>query len=81
LVTRQAPLTYISLMEYLDVLRRGGWVPDPADRVRVLVEHRDGCPARTGGRCRCVPRVVLCDAPPRARELSQALRTAPAAAR
>jgi len=54
------------LMEYLDVLRCGGWLPDPADRVRAAVEHGDGCPAPSGGHCRCVPRIVLRIALPRA---------------
>jgi hypothetical protein len=62
-------MTYIYLMEYLNVLRCGGWVPDPADRVRAVVVHRPGCPARTGGSCRCVPRVVLINAPRRTGEL------------
>lgn len=63
------------LMEYLDVLRCGGWVPDPADRVRAVVEHENECPARSVGRCRCVPRIVLCAEPPRPREVVPERRT------
>ncbi len=62
-------------MEYLDVLRRGGWLPDPADRVRLVVEHGGDCQVRRGGRCRCVPRLVLCTEPARTRHLSRARRS------
>jgi hypothetical protein len=49
-------------MGYVDALRSGRWIPDPADRVTVVIEHEPECPAEAGGRCGCVPRLVLQDA-------------------
>jgi len=46
-------------MSYLETLRRGGWLADPGDRVRVVPSHAETCPSRSGGPCRCVPRLVL----------------------
>ena len=46
-------------MEYLDVLRRNGWLADPSDRVRVVASHDRSCPANDGQSCRCFPRLVL----------------------
>jgi hypothetical protein len=53
-------------MDYLDTLRRNGWLADPSDRVRVAAIHAEGCPANGGRTCRCNPRLVLAaDYPPR----------------
>ncbi len=47
-------------MDYLDTLRRNGWLADPADQVRVVAIHTEGCPANRRGRpCWCEPRLVL----------------------
>jgi hypothetical protein len=46
-------------MDYLDVLRREGWIADPTDKVRVAVVHDGGCPAAKGRSCWCTPRLVL----------------------
>ena len=46
-------------MDYLDTLRRNGWLADPTDKVRVVVIHRDSCPVNRTGRCVCQPRLVL----------------------
>ena len=47
-------------MDYLDTLRCNGWLADPADQVRVVVIHAEGCPThRRGGPCWCEPRLVL----------------------
>jgi hypothetical protein len=46
-------------MDYLEALRRNGWLPDPSDQVRVVAEHATGCSGRAGHRCDCVPRLVL----------------------
>ncbi len=47
-------------MDYLDTLRRNGWLADPADQVRVVAIHVEGCPThRRGGPCWCEPRLVL----------------------
>ncbi|MEJ2189415.1 MAG: hypothetical protein P8Y93_08340 [Acidobacteriota bacterium] len=46
-------------MEYLDVLRRNGWLADPSDRVRVVAIHDPSCPANRGRPCRCHPQLVL----------------------
>ena len=55
-------------MGYLDTLRRNGWLADPADQVRVVVIHAEGCPThRRGGPCWCEPRLVLVAGPPRRR--------------
>ncbi len=52
-------------MDYLDTLRRNGWLADPSDRVRIVVIHAEGCPANVGRTCRCNPRLVLAaDYPP-----------------
>ncbi len=47
-------------MDYLDTLRRDGWLADPSDRVKVVAIHKEHCPARFGRPCRCVPRLDLC---------------------
>ena len=47
-------------MDYLETLRRNGWLADPGDQVRVVVIHADGCPIhRRGGPCWCERRLVL----------------------
>ncbi|MCG6948744.1 MAG: hypothetical protein LJE93_07525 [Acidobacteria bacterium] len=46
-------------MDYLEILRRRGWLSDPGERVRVVAVHARDCPARNGGLCRCEPRLVL----------------------
>jgi len=46
-------------MDYLDVLRRNGWIADPTDKVRVTVVHNEDCPAAKGRSCWCHPRLVL----------------------
>ena len=46
-------------MDYLDTLRRNGWLADPSDRVRVVAIHIESCPANDGWTCRCNPRLVL----------------------
>lgn len=48
-------------MDYLDALRRNGWLPDPTDRVAVVAAHTWHCPAALDARhpCRCVPRLEL----------------------
>jgi hypothetical protein len=46
-------------MDYLDTLRRNGWLADPSDRVRVMAVHTEGCPARRRGPCWCEPRLAL----------------------
>jgi hypothetical protein len=46
-------------MEYLDVLRRNGWIADPTDKVRVTAVHDMDCPAAAGRSCWCSPRLVL----------------------
>lgn len=46
-------------MDYLDTLRRNGWLADPSDRVRVVAIHIESCPANDGWSCRCNPRLVL----------------------
>ena len=47
-------------MDYLDTLRRNGWLADPSDRVRVVAIHAEGCPThRRAGPCWCEPRLVL----------------------
>ena len=51
-------------MDYFETLRRGGWLPDPSDRVRVVIEHGATCPSRFGSRCRCVPRLILAESLP-----------------
>jgi hypothetical protein len=48
-------------MEYLDTLRRDGWIADPTDRVRVQAVHDDFCPATTGRTCWCNPRLVMAE--------------------
>jgi hypothetical protein len=53
-------------MDYLDTLRRNGWLADPSDQVRVVAIHAGGCPThRRGGPCWCQPRLVLVADPPR----------------
>ncbi len=57
-------------MDYLDALRRHGWVADPGDRVTVEAMHDQRCPSGHGGPCNCVPRLELRTigpAPPEAR--------------
>ena len=46
-------------MDYLDTLRRNGWLADPSDRVRVMAIHAEGCPTHRSGPCWCEPRLVL----------------------
>jgi hypothetical protein len=46
-------------MDYLDTLRRNGWLADPGERVRVVVIHADGCLTDWGRSCSCDPRLVL----------------------
>ena len=47
-------------MDYIETLRRNGWLADPADQVRVVAVHGDGCPThRRRGPCWCEPRLVL----------------------
>jgi hypothetical protein len=49
-------------MDYDDALRNGSWVADPGEPVVVEPEHAPNCPARSGRRCRCEPRLVLREA-------------------
>ena len=46
-------------MDYLETLRRDGWLADPGERVRVVVIHAERCPANSGRRCTCEPRLAL----------------------
>ena len=47
-------------MDYLDTLRRNGWLADPGEQVRVVAVHAEGCPThRRAGPCWCEPRLVL----------------------
>ena len=62
-VTPSPLVSYIRMMDYHETLRRGGWLPDPGDRVRVESRHAAACPSRFGGCCRCVPRLVLSGVP------------------
>ena len=50
-------------MDYLETLRRNGWLTDPGERVRVVAIHAAGCPARLGQRCACEPRLTLASNP------------------
>ena len=54
-------------MDYLETLRRNGWLADPGERVRVVSVHADRCPVVEGKPCACEPRLVLA-ADPFARE-------------
>jgi hypothetical protein len=46
-------------MDYLEVLRRNGWIADPTDKVRVHVIHHETCPAVKGRTCWCSPHLVM----------------------
>jgi hypothetical protein len=46
-------------MDYLEVLRRNGWIADPTDKVGVTAVHDMDCPASAGRTCWCSPRLEL----------------------
>ena len=46
-------------MDYLDTLRRNGWLADPGERVRVVAIHGKGCLADWSRPCSCEPRLML----------------------
>jgi hypothetical protein len=46
-------------MEYLEALRRNGWLADPGDRVRVVAIHASGCLTNWHRPCSCDPKLRL----------------------
>lgn len=46
-------------MDYLETLRRNGWLCDPGERLRVVAVHAKGCLANWGRPCSCDPRLRL----------------------